>query len=72
MYSRTEGDKKDFCDVNNAFSVADVLIYTPALTAGVSFEVKHFDYMYGLFDHTSCSAEICSQMLGRIRDIKHK
>lgn len=60
LYSRDTGDKSDFDNVNTTFQKLDILIYTPTLTAGVSFELKHFDCMYGIFDPESCPAESCS------------
>jgi hypothetical protein len=72
LYTKDVGDKEDFNNVDTSFGSLDMLIYTPTLTAGVSFERAHFDCMYGLFDPSSCNAETCSQMLGRIRDLKDK
>lgn len=60
LYTKESGDKDHFNDVNQQFSKLDLLIYTPTLTAGVSFEKKHFDTMYGFFEPRSCNAEICS------------
>lgn len=42
------------------------------MTAGISYEVENFDIVMGYFDPNSCQAEICSQMLGRIRNVKEK
>jgi hypothetical protein len=58
-YSKELGDKKDFLDVKEHFSNVDLLMYTPTLTAGVSFEEQHYDIMYGIFDPRSCNAETC-------------
>lgn len=52
------------------FWLVDVLIYTPTITAGVSFEESHFDYVFGYFVHTSCDAATCHQMMARVREIK--
>jgi hypothetical protein len=59
VYSKELGEKKDFLDVKINFSGVDLLIYTPTLTAGVSFEEKHYDVMYGIFGARSCNAETC-------------
>lgn len=59
LYSSGSGDKKDFENVNDRFVEYDVLIYTPTLTAGVSFDISHFDVMYCWFDVYSCSADVC-------------
>jgi hypothetical protein len=61
-----------FADVNASWSKCDVLIYTPTITAGVSFEVAHFDYIFGYFTDESCCAQTCIQMMGRIRGISQK
>jgi hypothetical protein len=64
--------KYDFSDVATAWENVDVLIYTPTLSAGISFEKQHFDKLYGYFISTSCSVETCIQMMGRIRNIGTK
>lgn len=64
--------KKDFSDVNNTWNKLDVLIYTPTVSAGVSFEQKHFDKVFAYFTDHSCNAETCIQMLGRVRDVGTK
>jgi len=64
--------RKHFSDVNSYWSQYDVLIYTPSVTAGVSFELEHYDKMFCYFINLSCSAETCTQMIGRIRNIKSK
>jgi hypothetical protein len=38
----------------------------------VSFEVSHFDTVYGYFTEMSCPVETCIQMIGRIRDVKSR
>jgi hypothetical protein len=68
----TADKKKDFADVNNTWNKLDILIYTPTVSAGVSFEQKHFDKVFAYFTDHSCNAETCIQMLGRIRDVKTK
>jgi len=69
-YSSSSGSKSDFNNVNEVFVNYDVLIYTPTLTAGVSFDMCHFDVMFCWFDPYSCNAETCVQMMGRIRELK--
>ena len=61
--------KEHFSNVNKYWSQYDVVIYTPTVSAGVSFEVAHFDRVYGYFTDTSCNDTTCIQMLGRIRDV---
>lgn len=60
--------KRHLSDVAKYWAVS-VLIYTPTITAGVSFELKHFDIIFGYFLHTSCDAATTHQMMARIRDV---
>jgi hypothetical protein len=70
----TMSEKREhFSDVNKHWSQYDVLVYTPTVSAGVSFELKHFDKVFGYFTDQSCPIETCIQMIGRIRDVRdHK
>lgn len=61
-----------FSDVNKYWSQFKVIICTPTISAGVSFEVDHFDYIFGLFTNMSCNVETCLQMMGRVRNVKEK
>lgn len=61
--------KKHFGDVNKFWAEYDLLIYTPTASAGVSFEVPYYDYMFGYFVMESCPVETCIQMMGRVRNI---
>ncbi len=47
--------EKDLNDPNTRM-LADVLIYSPTITAGVSIEVAHYDEIYGIFTDKSCNA----------------
>lgn len=46
----------------------DVLLYSPSICAGVSFNKLHFDKRFAYFTNDSCNAEMCSQMLFRVRN----
>lgn len=59
-----------FNDVNKYWTELDVLIYTPTCSAGVSYELEHFDVLFGYFCNTSCDVETCRQMMHRVRNIK--
>jgi hypothetical protein len=61
--------REHFADVNTYWQQCDVLMYTPTVSAGVSFEVRHFDRCFGYFTDQSCPVETCMQMIGRIRDV---
>lgn len=69
--SRTPGAEKtrDFGDLARAWAGVDVLVYTPTLSAGVSYEAPGFDALYGFFGDNSCDVETCRQMLGRVRQL---
>lgn len=58
-----------FANVNHYWKGYDILIYTPTISAGVSFEEVHYDKIFAYFTDQSCPAETCMQMIGRIRDV---
>ena len=60
-----------FSDVNK-YWIVDVLIYSPCLSAGVSFVKKHFDLQFSYMTDQSCDVETCLQMTGRVRNIGDK
>lgn len=59
-----------FENVDEVWSTFDILIITPTVSAGVSFERAHFDRVFGLFTNKSCPVETCIQMLGRVRNVR--
>ena len=63
---------KDVTNPNEAWSDLDLLIYTPTIGAGVSFERKHFDICVGIFESSMNHAPvyICYQQLFRARMLK--
>jgi hypothetical protein len=64
--------REHFSDINKYWSKYDVLIYTPTVSAGVSFELEHFDMIFGYFTDMSCPIETCVQMIGRVRNLADK
>jgi hypothetical protein len=70
--SKTSASEKNkhFSDVHTYWSELDILIYTPTVSAGISYELEHFDAVFGYFTDKSCDVESCRQMIGRIRNIK--
>lgn len=70
--TQTSIKRQHFGAVDTVWSGFDVLIYTPTVSAGVSYEMKHFDVVYAWFSDMSCNVEVCLQMLGRVRDIAEK
>jgi len=61
--------RADFADVARAWGQADVLIYTSAVSAGVSFEQRRFDVGYVRCTGLTCRVEEVQQMAGRVRDL---
>lgn len=47
----------------------DVILYTPTIVAGISYEKIRFHCVYGYFINKSASAEQVSQMLFRVRNL---
>ena len=64
--------KSHFGNVGVYWKELDVLIYTPTISAGISFELEHFDALFGLFTDKSCTVETCRQMLLRVRSLRDK
>jgi hypothetical protein len=60
----------DLSDVNTHWCAYDIIMYTPCITAGISFEMDHFDYLFGYFTNQSCDIYSLYQMLYRVRNLK--
>ncbi|MHB1097796.1 MAG: hypothetical protein ACYC3F_16680 [Gemmatimonadaceae bacterium] len=67
--SETDPDVKAriFNDVNTEM-LHDVLIYTPTLSAGVSFERAHYDVKFAYYCTSGADYMTIMQMLGRVRN----
>jgi len=63
---------REFADVDTYWQQYDMIVYTPTLSAGVSFEIDHFNILFGYFTDGSCDVETCRQMLSRARNISKK
>jgi hypothetical protein len=61
-----------FSNITHYWAQLDVLIYTPTCSAGISFELEHFDYVFAHMTDASCDVETCRQMLMRVRNISSK
>lgn len=57
-------------DVNASWVNYDVVIFTPTITAGVSFTKDHFHHQFVYLKNTSCDFITGIQMTGRVRSIK--
>lgn len=63
-------DRKDIENVNEFWVNKDIVIYTPTISAAVSFEIEnHFSKFYGYFVDSSCGPKTCYQMMGRVRSV---
>jgi hypothetical protein len=65
----TDEDKKNLLlKVNEEWVKYDVIIYTPSVCMGVSFDITgHFDYIFAYGCHESLGAQEWCQMIHRIR-----
>ena len=75
LYSSEMGaneKREHFSDVNTHWACYDIIIYTPTVSAGVSFEKHHFSKLFGYFTDQSCPVETCIQMIGRVRNLADK
>jgi len=60
-------------NVNNTWKNYDIIIYTPSVCMGVSFDISgHFDKIYAYGCHMSLGAQEFCQMIHRVRDPKDK
>lgn len=60
---------EDTKDPNKSWKELDLLIYSPTISAGISFEVKHFDVLVAFFESSMPCATVgnCVQQLYRAR-----
>ena len=62
--------RRDLLDLNNTWKKLDVLIYTGTITAGVSFDFKHFDKIIGVYCNNASQANYFVQSLLRCWQFK--
>jgi hypothetical protein len=62
----------EIAKVNEEWCKYDVVIYTPTITAGVSFTADHFDKIYCWFGEGSAGVDCCNQMTQRVRSVADK
>ena len=72
LYTTTSGgiEKQKLRNVDNEWSQINVLIYSPTITAGVSFDRQHFHKMFGVISKKSCTERDFHQMMRRVRKIE--
>ena len=56
--------------VNETWINYDIVIYTPTVCMGVSFDPEHFDSIFAYGCHNSLGAQEFCQMLHRVRNIR--
>lgn len=66
----SDEDKLDITKILEKWGQADVVIYSPTIEAGVSFDSVHFDRLYG-FMCNSCTVLSYFQMMARVRKFKY-
>lgn len=59
------------CNPNDEAPKYDVLLYSPAISSGVSMKTPHFDCHFGLFSGSSVGPSDAIQMLRRDRTARH-
>ncbi len=59
-------------DPHKYWSKADILIYSPTITAGVSFEIPHFDCLVAYMENSTFtpSVDLTIQQLFRVRNLQ--
>ena len=67
--STTGEEKIKLKNVDACWTDLNVLIYSPTISAGVSYDKCHFDVMFGVICSRSCCARDYHQMLRRVRTI---
>jgi len=63
--------KKNLNNISNIWCNLDVVIYTPTIEAGVSFDKERFTAIFGIISSGSCSQRSYFQMMARIRKINN-
>jgi hypothetical protein len=68
--SKSDDQMKDKLQDVERFWKCRLLIYTPSVQSGVSFDTEHFDQMYVILSSKSCSSRDVCQMTHRVRRFK--
>lgn len=61
-----------FNDVDTVFSRYDVLLYSPSVSSGISFNKPHFARLYVIYTKGGMNTLDCSQQMHRIRQLAEK
>jgi len=65
-----DDDKAELKQITKIWAKLDVIIYTPTIEAGVSFDVERFDIIFGIIADGVASQRSYFQMMARVRKIK--
>ena len=69
----SEEDKMELKNMDEIFKTVDVVLYSPTISAGVSYDTinkkEYFDKIYGIICNQSCTSRDFKQQLNRIRKI---
>jgi hypothetical protein len=70
----TQQDLKDehFADVNKYWTKYSVVLHTSTVTAGISFDLPHFDIQINVFNAKTCDAGSFFQGSHRVRHLSTK
>ncbi len=70
----TQQELKDehFVDVNKFWTKYQVVIHTSTVTAGISFDLPHFDIQINVFNSKTCDSGSFFQGSHRVRHLKQK
>ena len=69
--SKSDDSMKELLkDVESNWANYDLVIYSPSVQSGVSFDIPYFDKMYVILSSKSCSPRDVSQMTHRVRQFK--
>ena len=73
IHKETKDEEKlrELLNVNSSWVNYDIVIYTPTVCMGVSFDITHFDHIFGYGCHNSLGAQEFCQMIHRIRNPKN-
>ena len=63
-------EKAKLKNIVEEWSQLDVIIYTPTIEAGVSFDVERFDIIFGIIADNVASQRSYFQMMSRVRQFK--
>lgn len=66
-FSVTSDNADNF--IIDEWDTSDVILYSPSITAGISYEKNRFDTCYGFFINISATAEMSIQQLFRVRNL---